>query len=596
MKISDRIEKLRKRMSEEGIGVCLIPTEDYHGSEYLADYFKVREYFSGFTGSAGSLVVSSKKAALFTDSRYFIQAKNQLENTGIELVKMGTKDAVSIDQYILDLLSPNDILAFDGRVLNALTGEKLKKTIDSKGCSIKTDFDPAEGIWENRPLMEFGAQRILDEKYCGESTFSKISRIREMMGKLGASVHVISALDEIAWILNLRGCDIECNPVFFAYLVITENVASLYANVLDEHIKDYLDGFGVKVFDYTEFYAASGENICTKQRVLLDKERINMQIYDSLSKCNEIIWDSDPAIAMKAIKNDSEIEAIHCANVKDGVAMVRFNKWLDEAVHKGESLSEISVSDKLHELRLMDEEMLGLSFETISAYGKNGAIVHYSATPETNLKIIPGSFLLMDSGAQYYGGTTDVTRTYAIGEVDEKLKHDYTMVLKAMLKIMNFQFPLGADSHNVDTVGRMFFWERGMDFGHGTGHGIGAGLNVHENPVFISWKSLKTPTVFEPGMLCSDEPGIYIEGEYGIRLETDVLCENRIENEYGSYLGFRPMTFVPIDTKPIMFDDMDEDSIRYLNEYHRVVFEELSPFMEGEELEYLKKITKPVGK
>ncbi len=601
MNVSSELTKLREKMTEVGIDVCLIPTSDCHNSEYIAPYYKVREHFSNFTGSAGTLVVLDKEAYLFTDGRYFIQAAKELEGTGITLMKMGEKGVPTLKSFVSDMLDKNMKVGFDGKTMSASFINGLSDANPSCLGLLDPSFEPAENIWTDRPALEHNKVFIMGEKLAGESVKSKLAKIRGVMIKEECDVHITAALDDIAWTVNLRGSDIADCPVFLSYMIISQKEAVLYADPEGQHeIIDYLSENGIILKKYADFYddLKQRENKGTKERVLLDSSKVNYMLYNLASQRYEIVDCDNPATMLKCIKNDIEIENIKKANIYDGVAMVRFNKYLDEILITGDIISEMSVADKLYEFRLMNEEIIEPSFETISAFGSNGAIIHYSATPDTNARIEPkDTFLMMDSGAHYRCGTTDVTRTYSIGNPSEKLKHDYTLVLKAMLRLMNHEFLYGCRGNNLDVIARDVFWKEGLDFKHGTGHGIGYVLNVHEDPVRISFripKDSKPSVIFEPGMLSSDEPGIYREGEYGIRIENDILCVVKRENENGLFLGFEPMTMVPIDTKAIIIDEMNDDELNMLNNYHQTVFERLSPYLEGEELDYLKKVTAPL--
>ena len=611
MNINLRLAKLREKMSEVGVGICLIPTSDCHDSEYICEYYKTREYFSGFTGSAGSLIVTLKDAALFTDGRYFIQAQKQLSSTEITLMKMGEEGVPGINEYIVQKMSEGDILGFDGRVVNAAFAQNLADRLKEKGCGINYKFDPAENAWENRPPIEFKDVFILDEKYAGECASDKIAAIFEYMKEKGADSHIVTSLDDIAWILNLRGDDVKYCPVFFAYMVFVRQECHLYARI-DEKRTDvllYLKKIGVFLHDYDEFFEDGLQRVnnCTKQRLLYDKTRISYLTFMTLREGLDYINAPNPSTLKKCIKNPVEIANIMKANVKDGVAVVKFERWLEEELRarrksletgsttSASLLNEITISDKLEEMRRAEQSFIEPSFETISAYGSNGAIIHYAATKDSNAQIVDGSFLMLDSGGHYYEGTTDVTRTYAIGEVSDKLKQDYTLVLRCMLKLMNLTFPYGARGNNLDVEARSLLWSKGLDFKHGTGHGIGYLSDVHEGPNRISWKipeNSQPGVIYEAGMLTSDEPGLYFEGKYGIRIETDILCVEKFSNEYGRFMGFIPMTYVPIDMTAIYKPDMTPEDIAYLDEYHKTVYEKLSPYLSGDDLEYLKEKTK----
>lgn len=597
--INERLTKLRGKMSKEGISWCMIPTCDYHGSEYLADYYKVRDFFSGFTGSAGTLVVSQNDAYLFTDGRYFIQAADQLKGSSIQLMKMGEPGVPKVTELIINSINKGEKLGFDGRVVDSETGLNFEKELEAKECSVIYDFDPTEGIWEDRPGLVYNKPFILDVKVAGESVKSKIERIRLKMDEKKADVHIVTALDDIAWILNMRGNDVENNPVFFAFLVITDNKVVLYANIDDRDILSYLAQNDIEIEKYEEFFEKGMQsvNICTKNGILLDKTGANYKIIKAIGSNIAVIDEMNPSTYMKAIKNECEIENIKIANIKDGAAVVRFDRWLKEAIANNENLTELSVSQKLASFREENESYIEPSFDTIAAFGYHGAIVHYEPTAETDIPIGRNSFLLIDSGGQYAEGTTDVTRTYGIGEVAAKLKHDYTLVLKANLKLLNFKFMKGCRGNHLDIVARDFFWSEGRDYKHGTGHGIGALLNVHEGPNNIRWnipEGKQPGVIYEPGMVTSDEPGVYIENEYGIRTETDMLCVELETNEYGTFYGFEPLTYVPIDKKPIEIEYLSDEEIRWLNNYHMTVREKLAPMLQGKDLEYLMDATEPL--
>lgn len=599
--INERLKSLRDAMKKEGISWCMIPTCDYHGSEYLADFFKVRDYFSGFTGSAGTLVVGPSEAFLFTDGRYFIQAAKQLEGSLIKLMKMGEPGVPKVTELIINSIEEGQKLGFDGRVVDSETGLILEEGLKDKNCSVIYDFDPTKGIWNERPTLVYNCPFILDEKIAGESVASKLERIRTKMDEKGVDTHIITALDDIAWILNMRGKDVENNPVFFSFLTITKDNVVLYANILDEDILSYLEKNNIELQKYDDFFEKGIQrvNICTKEGLLLDKTGTSYKIIKAINSSIRIVDELNISTYMKAIKNKAEIENIKIANIKDGAAVVRFDRWLKSAIDNNEKLTEMTVSQKLASFREENESYIEPSFDTIAAFGYHGAIVHYEPTEQTDIPIGRDSFLLIDSGGQYAEGTTDVTRTYGIGEVASKLKHDYTLVLKANLKLLNFKFMKGCRGNHLDVVARDFFWSEGRDYKHGTGHGIGALLNVHEGPNSIRWnipEGKQPGVIYEPGMVTSDEPGIYIENEYGIRTETDMLCVELETNEYGTFYGFEPLTYVPIDKKPIEIEYMSDQEIKWLNDYHMVVREKLSPMLQGDDLDYLIDVTSPISK
>lgn len=602
--INERINRLREKMKANGISVCMIPTSDCHNSEYLSDYYKLREFFSGFTGSAGTLVIDEEEAALFTDGRYFIQAENELKGSSIKLMKMGEAGVPKLNQYLISKVNSDDKIGIDGKVITANFGEMLKRELENKASDMDENFDPAESIWKDRSERIFNKIFSLDDTYTGKNTIDKIADVRKAMKAENANVHILSSLDDIAYILNLRGNDIEYCPLFFSYMIIEESDIYLYLdkNAIDDEIHKYLSDTNVTILDYDDFYEDLDKRVkkWTEHRVLIDLSSVNYKIYSVLKTNNIALVDKvNPSTTMKCIKNETEIANIVKANIFDGIAMLRFEIWLKNELNKGQSISELDVMDKLLELRGMNDSFIEPSFETIAGFGEHGAIVHYSADEESSayFNMNSDSLLLVDSGGHYFEGTTDVTRTYGIGNIEPIMKHHYTIVLKAMLKLMNHKFLYGARGANLDSIVRDLFWEEGLDFKHGTGHGIGYLLNVHELPVRIGWgipEGKVVSPVFTAGMLTSDEPGLYIKGSHGIRIETDLVCRELYTNEFGRFLGFMPVTFVPVDLECINVDELTAKDREYLNEYHRLVREKLSPYLEGEELDYLNKVTEEI--
>ncbi|MCR4989938.1 MAG: aminopeptidase P family protein [Lachnospiraceae bacterium] len=600
-------------MKEVGIDVTVIPTSDCHNSEYVAPHFKAREYFSGFTGSAGTLIVSLTDAWLYTDGRYFIQAKEELQGTGITLMRSGQKGVPKLREHLKSICPAGSKLGFDPSLFTVSEG--MGFLADHPGdCK---DIFISESAWPERPRIVFNPVTMLDERYSGESLSSKIKRIRDVMNKKGAFANIVSSLDNIAWILNLRGSDIEYCPLFYSYLVIREDEIFLYANIGDEDIRAYLGKNGVTVRKYEDFYKELEQStiIRTGDTVLFDSKDCNYRIYTILDdkKC-ELIDSPTPSNIMKAVKNTIERENIKKAHILDAVSIVRFEKWLDTRLgfwipedEGGDQidetpLNEISVADKLLKIRSTADSFIGPSFETICAYGKNAAIVHYSASNKSNTEIKKGGVLLIDSGGHYLEGTTDITRTYLLYSEDElkdippKLKRDYTLVAIGMLKLLNSTFKYGARGSALDTFARQPLWNYGLDFDHGTGHGVGYLLNVHEGPNRISYRAAdpSSDAVFEEGMVTSDEPGIYIEGKYGIRIENLILCVKDKENEFGQFLRFDPLTMVPIDLKGIDTAYMSDEDRDNLNNYHRRVLETLSPYLNENEIKYLKHRTEKI--
>mgnify|MGYP005759594943 FL=1 len=594
--IQERLNSLRTLMRERGMDAYLVPTADFHESEYVGDYFKCRSFMTGFTGSAGTLVVTLEDAALWVDGRYFVQAGNQLKGSSVRLMKMGEEGVPEISDFIIDAVKEGGCLGFDGRVVDSFTGLELEKRLDEKGASVKYQEDLIDQVWTDRPALSARPVWILKEEFAGKSASEKLSDLRGEMKKAGASVHVLTSLDDIAWLLNIRGDDVRCNPVVLSYLAVTGTEAFLFINpqVLDQETEAYLKGLGITLKPYDEIY----EYIKTLQneKVLLETARVNYAIIRGLDSSNEIINQMNPTVLAKAVKNPVEIENMKKAHIKDGVVMARFACWLKKNIGKI-PMDEISLEKKLDSMRFETEGNLGLSFDTISAYGANAAMCHYSATEETNTPVEPRGFYLVDSGGQYYEGTTDITRTFAMGPLTKEEKEHYTLVLISMLRLGDVKFPYGARGLTLDYAARQVFWDGGLNFNHGTGHGVGYLLNVHERPVGIRWKMVPErmdSCVLEPGMISSDEPGIYIEGSHGIRTENLMLCVKREKNEYGQFLGFEYLTCAPIDLDGVEKSLMTDHDVELLNRYHAHVYETLSPYLEGEEKEWLKEATRAI--
>ena len=594
--IQERLNSLRTLMRERGMDAYLVPTADFHESEYVGDYFKCRSFMTGFTGSAGTLVVTLEDAALWVDGRYFVQAGNQLKGSSVRLMKMGEEGVPEISDFIIDAVKEGGCLGFDGRVVDSFTGRELEKRLDEKGASVKYQEDLIDQVWTDRPALSARPVWILKEEFAGKSASEKLSDLRGEMKKAGASVHVLTSLDDIAWLLNIRGDDVRCNPVVLSYLAVTGTEAFLFINpqVLDQETEAYLKGLGITLKPYDEIY----EYIKTLQneKVLLETARVNYAIIRGLDSSNEIINQMNPTVLAKAVKNPVEIENMKKAHIKDGVVMARFACWLKKNIGKI-PMDEISLEKKLDSMRFETEGNLGLSFDTISAYGANAAMCHYSATEETNTPVEPRGFYLVDSGGQYYEGTTDITRTFAMGPLTKEEKEHYTLVLISMLRLGDVKFPYGARGLTLDYAARQVFWDRGLNFNHGTGHGVGYLLNVHERRVGIRWKMVPErmdSCVLEPGMISSDEPGIYIEGSHGIRTENLMLCVKREKNEYGQFLGFEYLTCAPIDLDGVEKSLMTDHDVELLNRYHAHVYETLSPYLEGEEKEWLKEATRAI--
>ena len=592
--MNDRLKKLRTIMSEKGIDVYLIPTSDFHESEYVGAHFKCREFLTGFTGSAGTAVVTQKEAGLWTDGRYFVQAARQLEGSGFTLRKMGQEGVPTVNEYLEQAMPQGGVLGFDGRVVNSSLGRELEELLETKQVSFSYEEDLVGGIWENRPSLSAEPVWILDEKYTGKPASQKIEELRKAMKEEHADVHVLTTLDDIVWLLNIRGGDVPHNPVVLSYVVVTETECFLFINeeTLDDRLKAYLKGLQVTVKPYDHIYQFVKS--FHRQRVLLERSRVNYAIVNNLDSSNKIIDRMNPTVMAKAVKNPVEIENERLAHIKDGVAVTKFMYWLKKNVGTI-PMTEISVSDYLQSLRKEQEGYLEDSFNTISAYGENAAMCHYSATPESNKTIEPKGLYLVDSGGQYYEGTTDITRTIAMGPLTDEEKEHFTLVAMSMLRLGHARFLYGCRGLSLDYAARQPLWERGLNYDHGTGHGVGYLLNVHERPNGIRYKMVlerMDSAVIEEGMICSDEPGLYIEGSHGIRTENLIVSKKAEKNSYGQFMEFEFLTFVPIDLDALDRSLMEKRDIQYLNAYHRQVYEKISPYLTEEERQWLKEATR----
>lgn len=589
--IKQRITALRNFMNKHHLAAFIIPTTDPHLSEYTAPRWKSREWISGFTGSAGTLVITLDKAALWTDSRYFIQAEKQLEDTEIILFKEGLPNTPPILEWLGSILKANESVGIDGQLFPISEVETIKRTLDSYKINLNTTFDPLESLWENRPAIPQNPAFIHEIKYAGKSIMDKIAQIRKGMEADHIEGLLVSSLDDIAWTLNLRGDDVKYNPVVISYLLITLNdvIYFISPEKVTNKVKEYLNSPGIKIERY-EGLPAYLSTIQLKN-LHLNPVNTNYALYSSIPQKCQIIRGNSPIPLFKAIKNTQEIEGIHRAMIRDGVALVRFWHWLEKAVPSGKE-TEISVDLKLHEFRAQQDLYMGKSFDTIAGYKEHAAIVHYSATPESDATLSPKGFLLLDSGAQYLDATTDITRTIALGELNEEEKRDYTLVLKGHIQLALCKFPHGTRGTQVDILARLALWKAGMNFLHGTGHGVGVFLNVHEGPQSIRMN--ENPTILLPGMLTSNEPGVYKEGKHGIRIENLILvCEDR-QTEFGEFYQFETVTLCPIDKVGILRSMLTQEEIDWLNNYHRTVFERLSPYLDGDEKKWLQTKTEAI--
>ena len=556
--IIGRVETLRNYLRKNGLSAFIFPSTDPHQGEYVPEHWMTRQWISGFDGSAGTAVVTLSDAALWTDSRYFIAASEQLEGTPFSLMKDGLSETPSIEEWLCRQLSEGEMVGIDGDVFTTAETEEIRETLNQAGIKLRTDLDPAETLWTNRPPIPKNKIEIQPLEFAGESAESKIKRVRKVLREQKAEGILISQLDEIAWLLNMRGSDVHCNPVFVSYVLLTLNEITLFidSEKLDETAEKYLKSIGVGIHPYRK---PDFENTA-----------------------------SNPIPAMKSVKNTAEIEGFKRAMLRDGIAMVKFLRWLESTINTGKE-TEISIDRKLTALRAEQPLYRGLSFDTIAAYGPHGAIVHYEATPESDVLLEPKGLLLLDSGAQYQDGTTDITRTIALGPLTDEERLDYTLVLKGHIRLALSRFPDGISGTQIDALARYAMWQRGINYGHGTGHGVGSYLCVHEGPHQIrhTWK----PAPLHAGMTVTNEPGIYRAGKHGVRIENTMIIVEDGETEFGKFLRLEPLTLCPIDFTPVVWDMMTSEEVTYLNAYHQKVYETLSPHLDEEDKQWLKNKT-----
>ena len=599
-----KIGQLRDRMKELGIDAYLVPTADFHESEYVGEFFKCRHFLTVFNGTAGTAVITMDKAGLWTDGRYFVQAEEQLSGSEIKLYRMGEPEFPTLDEFLEEELPVDGCLGFDGRVVNSELGYGLQNLLQEKNVTINCSKDLVGEIWTSRPAMSCEPIWSLDVKYAGKSTVEKLSDLRDAMKKNKAQIHLMTALDEIAWLFNLRGNDIVNNPVFLSYALITQDEAYLY--VQKEAIKEdtkmgkevcaALAEAKVQVKEYAEFLqdVAALKN----EKILLERKKASFAVCESIDASCRIIDEMNPCATMKAVKNATEIENMRKAHLKDGIAVTKFMYWLKHTIGTCD-MTEMTAAHKIEELRAEQGNYIEPSFVTIAAYKENAAMCHYHPSDEVCKKLKPEGLLLVDSGGQYLEGTTDITRTYALGPLTEKEKEYYTIVAAAMLKVSTMKFLHGCRGINLDYTIREAFWKRGLDFAHGTGHGVGYLSNVHERPNGLRWKVVperQDSAVIEPGMICSDEPGLYFAGDFGTRTENLILCVEDEKNEYGQFLKFEFLTKAPIDLEALDIRFMDDADIERLNTYHKDVYETISPYMNDEEKEWLKHVTREISR
>lgn len=595
--IKQRIENIRDLMKEKNIYAYIVPSSDYHQSEYVGDYFKSREFMSGFTGSSGTLIISMDEAGLWTDGRYFIQAENELKDSGIKLFKMGEEGVPTIEEYLLEKLPKNSTLGFDGRVMSVKEGQSLANKLAFKGINIEYKYDLVNDIWEDRCSLPTEKAFLLGVEYSGEGFSDKLSRIRAVMKEKKATTHILASLDDIAWLFNIRGRDVKSNPVVLSYAVITIDSVYLFIdkNKIGKDIRAELSKENVQIKGYEEVYEFI-KNIDENEVVLIDTSKVNYAIYNNIPSNVQKIEERNPSILFKSIKNEIELKNIRNSHIKDGVAFTKFMYWLKNNIGKIE-ITEISATQKLEEFRREQDKFIEPSFSTIAAYKDHAAMMHYSATEESNYKLEPRDLFLVDSGGQYFDGTTDITRTIALGPIPENVRKDFTNVVRGMIRLSKAKFLYGCRGYNLDILARGPLWEEGIDYKCGTGHGIGFVLNVHEGPNGFRWKvreDIDDSCILEEGMVTTNEPGVYVENSHGIRIENEIVVRKAEKNEYGQFMDFEVITFAPIDLDAIDESLILKDEKIYLNNYHKQVYDKISPYLNEEEKQWLKTYTREI--
>ena len=592
--IKENLQIIKNQLIEKNIGAYIVPTNDYHASEYVSSYFKERVFLSNFTGSQGTLVIAKKEAYLFVDGRYFIQAEKEIKDTSIILMKMGEPNVPTIEELLKELLHKDEYLAFNAKYVSINQAKKYQELVDRLGAKL-LDLDLVKDLWVSRPPLPKEKLWILENKYAGEDISSKLKRIREVMNDKNAHHFLLTVLDDIAWTLNLRGNDIPCNPVFLSYLLINDNNASLYIDLdkITNEVKSYLNKNNVEVKDYNSINDDLNK---INESVMLDESKVNYSLYLSIKDHSLVINNENPTLLMKAIKNDIEVANLKLAHIKDGVALTKFMMWIKANAGKIE-LDEIKAQDYLYELRSKQDNYIEPSFNTICAYKENAAMMHYSASKNSNAKIYKEGMLLVDSGGQYFEGTTDVTRTFVLGPISKEEKHHFTLALQSYLNLHNAIFLEGCKGLNLDILARGPIWDELLDYKCGTGHGVSYLMNVHEGPNGFRWRIVPERNdsgTLVPNMITTDEPGIYLEGKYGIRHENELLCVDKGTSEFGHFLGFECITLCPFDLDGINVDELNKKQKDSLNAYHKTVYEKLSPYMNDEERLILKEYTREI--
>lgn len=595
MNVADRIAELRLRMAAKGIDAYVIPTADFHQSEYVGEHFKARKYISGFSGSYGTVVITGDDGGLWTDGRYFFQAENELHGSGIRLMKMFVGDTPTITEYLIERVPVGGTVAFDGRVLSMGEGQEFEDALTARQIRIHYSVDLVGDIWEDRPPLSDKPAFFLEEKYSGESTASKLARVRKVMEEHGAGVHIIASLDDVCWLLNIRGDDIDFFPLLLSYAVVRQDGVELYVDdsKLDDRIREELAGNQVTVHPYNAIYE-DVKALDHSETVLIDPMKMNYALYKNIP-C-KIVEAANPTILMKAMKNEVELANIREAHIKDGVAVTKFMHWIKTRYDK-ETITELSSAARLTEFRASQEGYIRDSFEPLCAFADHAAMMHYSPSEETDAALSSGAFFLNDTGGGYYEGSTDITRTFVLGSVDAQMKRYFTAVVRAMMRLSRARFLYGCYGYNLDVLARGPIWDLDLDYQCGTGHGVGYLANVHEPPTGFRWYVVPSKNEhhqLEEGMVITDEPGIYEDGKFGIRIENEFVVRKGVKNKYGQFMYFETVTFAPIDLDGIDPEEMSRDEREWLNHYHEQVYEKIGPRLTEEEREWLKEYTRPI--
>lgn len=595
MKVAERIAKLRSLMEEKGIYAYVVPTADFHQSEYVGEHFKARKYITGFSGSYGTAVITKDDAGLWTDGRYFFQAENEMKGSGVRLMKMFVGDTPSIPEFLNDCVPEGGTVGFDGRVVSMGEGKEFEEALAAKNIRIDYGEDLIDQIWEDRPALSDKPAFFLEEKYSGESSASKLTRLREKMKEAGADVHIIASLDDVCWLLNVRGDDVDFFPLLLSYAVVTMDGVDLYVDdsKLNDQINAELAKCNVSIHPYNDIYE-DVKKLSASCTAMIDPMKMNYALYKNIP-C-KVVEAANPTILMKAMKNETELENIKAAHIKDGVAVTKFMYWIKNRYDK-ESITELSSVDKLTAFRAEQEGYIHDSFEPLCAFADHAAMMHYSPSEESDVELKPGAFFLNDTGGSYFEGSTDITRTFILGSVDDQMKKYFTAVVRAMMRLSRANFLYGCYGYNLDVLARGPIWDLNLDFQCGTGHGVGYLGNVHEPPTGFRWYVVPSKNEhhqLEEGMVITDEPGIYEDGEFGIRIENEFIVRKGVQNKYGQFMHFETITFAPIDLDGIDPEEMSRDEREWLNNYHKDVYEKIGPHLTEDEREWLKEYTRSI--